>query len=99
MEVSRLGVESELQQMANATATVTRDPSHFCNPHHSSQQCQILNPLRKARDRTSSRMLVGFLIYRATTGTPHISFNPFFFSLSSNGTTRELIKNAESQIC
>ena len=29
-----------------------RDPSHVCNLHHSSRQCQILNPLRGARDRT-----------------------------------------------
>ena len=47
-----LGVESELQLPAAATATAKRDPSHFCNLHHSSQQCQILNPLSKARDQT-----------------------------------------------
>ena len=42
MEVPRLGVESELQQMACATATATAkampDPSHICNLHHSSRQ-------------------------------------------------------------
>ena len=28
------------------------DLSCLCNPHHSSQQLQILNPLNQARDRT-----------------------------------------------
>ena len=47
MEVLRLGVKSELQLPAYATAAETQDPSHVCNLQHSSQQCQILNPLRK----------------------------------------------------
>ena len=46
----RLGVESELQLLAYATATATQDLSHVCNLHHSSQQYQILNPLSEARD-------------------------------------------------
>ena len=50
MEVLRLGVESELQLPAYATAIATPDPSHICNLHHSSRQCQILNPLSEARD-------------------------------------------------
>jgi len=52
MEASRLGVESDLQLLAYTTATATQDPSHVCDLHHSSQQCQILNPLSKARDPT-----------------------------------------------
>ena len=36
MEVPRLGVESELQQLASATATATQDPSCVCDLHHSS---------------------------------------------------------------
>jgi len=32
---------SELQLPAYATARATRDPSHICNLHHSSRQCQI----------------------------------------------------------
>jgi len=51
-EVPRLGVESELQLPAYTMATVTWDPSHICDLHHSSQQRQILNPLSKARNRT-----------------------------------------------
>ena len=53
MEVPRLGVELELQLPATATAMATWDPSYI---YHSSQQRQILNPLRGARDQT--RILV-----------------------------------------
>ena len=52
MEVPRLGVESKLQVPANTTATAMRDLSCVCDLHHSSQQCWILNPLSKARNRT-----------------------------------------------
>ena len=52
MEVPRLGVESELQLQAYTTATAMQDPNHICNLHQSSQQCQILNLLSKARDQT-----------------------------------------------
>ena len=59
MEVHRLGVESELQLPAYATATETWDPSHVCNLHYRSQQHWILNPLSKAR--ASSCILAGFI--------------------------------------
>ena len=36
MEVSRLGVESELQLPGYATVTATLDPSRVCDLHHSS---------------------------------------------------------------
>ena len=52
MEVPRLGIESELQLSAYATATATWDPSHVCKLHHNSQQHQILNPPSEAMDRT-----------------------------------------------
>ena len=52
MEVPRLGGHLELQLPAYTTATASADLSHACNPHHGSQQRQILNPLSKARDRT-----------------------------------------------
>ena len=52
MEVPRLEVESELQLLAYTTAMATQDPSCVCDLYHSSQQCQILNPLGRARDRT-----------------------------------------------
>ena len=57
MEIPRLGVQSELQLLAYASAIATQDPSHVFNLHHSSQQCQILNPLSTARDRTGNLMV------------------------------------------
>ena len=55
MEVLRLGVESELQLPAYATAMAMWDPSRVCNLHQGSQRHQILNPLSEARDRTHIR--------------------------------------------
>ena len=57
MEVPRLDVKSELQLLAKAIATATRDPSHICNLYHSSRQRWIFNPLSKARDRTRNLMV------------------------------------------
>ena len=50
MEVQRPGVKSELWLLAYAITTAMWDLSHVCNLHHSSQQCQILNPLSDARN-------------------------------------------------
>ena len=52
MEVSRLGVEFELQLLAYTTAKAMRDPSSVCDLHHSLWQHQILNPLSESRDQT-----------------------------------------------
>ena len=56
MEIPRLGVKSELQLLAYATATAaataTWVPSCVCNLHHSSWQRCILNSLSEARDQT-----------------------------------------------
>ena len=52
MEVLRLGVQSEIQLLAYTSATAMPDPSHGCDLHHSLPQCQILNLLSEARDRT-----------------------------------------------
>ena len=52
MEVPRLGVESELQLPAYTTATAMQDPRRLCYLHHSSRQCQVLNPPSEAKDRT-----------------------------------------------
>ena len=66
-----LGVELELQLSAYTTATAMQDSSHICNLHHSSQQCQILNPLIEARDRTLNLMVPSRIRFRCiTTGTP-----------------------------
>ena len=70
MEVSRLGVKSELHLPAYATARATQDPSRACNLHHSSWQCWILNPPIKGRDRTCILMDTSqTCFYCATTGT------------------------------
>ena len=52
MDVPRLGIEWELQLPAYTTATAMPGMSCVCDRHHSSQQCWVLNPLSKARDRT-----------------------------------------------
>ena len=52
MEVPNLGVHLELWPLAYTTATAVQDLSHVCNLYHSSEQCQILNTLREARDQT-----------------------------------------------
>ena len=56
MEISRLGVQSELQLPAYITAIVTQDLSRVCNLHHSSQQRRIVNPLSKAKEQTCALM-------------------------------------------
>ena len=66
MEVPRLGVKSELQLLAYATATTTLDQSCICYLHHGLQQCQILNLLSEARDQTHVpvvRHYIGFLTH------------------------------------
>ena len=52
IEVPRPGVESELQLPDDAPATSTLDPSHIYHLGCSLWQCEILNPLGKARNRT-----------------------------------------------
>ena len=71
MKVSRLEVESEPQLPAYTTATATPDPSHICDLHHSSWQCQILNPLSEAGDGTHILVETSWVCYcRAIAGTP-----------------------------
>ena len=68
---SQLGVESELQLPAYATATATPDLSHVYDLHHSSWQHRILNRLSKARDQTLNFMVPSWIHFHcATTGTP-----------------------------
>ena len=62
IEFPGLGVESELQLPAYATATAMPDLSHVCNPHHSSRQHWIINPLSGPGIKpTSLWILVGFI--------------------------------------
>ena len=70
MEVPRLGVKWGLQLLAYTT--VTPDPRHVCDLHHSSWQCRILNPLSEARDRTHILMDTSQIRFCCTTtGTPN----------------------------
>ena len=70
-EVPRLGVELELQLLADATATAMQGPSHVCNLHHSPWQCLILNSLSEARDRTRNLMVPSQICFGCTTkGSP-----------------------------
>ena len=74
MEVPRLGIESELQLPAHTTATAMPDPSCVCDPHHSSRQHQLLNPLSEAGNRTQNLMVPSWIHFHcATTGTLLIS--------------------------
>ena len=74
MEIARLGVRSELQLPAYLTATAIQDQSCICDPHHSSWQHQILNPLSETRDRTRDAMDTSWVHFHCTTmGIPHLT--------------------------
>ena len=80
MEVPRLGVKSELQLPACATAAGTRDPSCICKLHCSSQLCQILNPVSKARNQTYVlRNTSRIHFHCATTRTPGVVIFIFYY--------------------
>ena len=71
MEVPRLGVESELQMPATATATQV-DQSWVFDLYRNSQQRQVLNSLSEAREPTCIIMDTSWVHNRwATVGTPH----------------------------
>ena len=67
IEISRLGVESELQLQAYTTATATQDMSCVCDLHHSSRQRWILNLLSEARDWTRIFMFTGQIHFHCAT--------------------------------
>ena len=71
MEISRLGIKSDLQLLAYPTATATQDLSHVCDLHSSSWQHQTLNPLSEAKDWTCILMDTSQICFCCTTmGTP-----------------------------
>ena len=50
------------------------DPSHICDLHHISRQCQILNPLSEARDQTFILMdAIRICFHQASMGTLQIA--------------------------
>ena len=73
VEVPRLGVQSELLLPVYTTATAMPDPSCVCNPHHSSRQRWILDPLIEARDQTRNLIVPSRRPFPwAMTGTPTV---------------------------
>ena len=93
MEVPRLGVESELQPLAYATATATWYLSHICNLHHSSLQRQI-RP-------TSSQILVRLVRlvnHRAKVGT-HLEYLNLFGKYGSLAQLVEYSPRYPKQTC
>ena len=73
MEVTRLGVESEMQLQACGTATTTQDLSLIFELYHSSQQRRILHPLTGI-EPTSSWILVGFVTTEPRQELPIVAF-------------------------
>ena len=62
---------SQARAHIRATATAMQDLSHVFDLYHSSQQCQIPDPLSKARDQTQIFMDASHIRFHcATTGTP-----------------------------
>ena len=70
MEVPRLGVKSELQLPAYATAMETQDPSRVCDLHHSSEQHQILNPRARPGIKPATSWYLVDSFRCTMTGTP-----------------------------
>ena len=70
-------VESELEPLAFTTATATPDPSCICDLHHSSQPCQIRDPLSEARDRTHILMDTSQDCFRCTTMGTAVSIHSY----------------------
>ena len=82
VEVSRLGVISELQLPAYTTATAMPDPNCVCDLHHSSWQRQILSLLSEAGDWTHFLMDISWVCYRyATMGTPSLFSYIYVFTI------------------
>ena len=78
LEVPKLGVQSELQLPAYATATAMLDLSCVCYLHHSSQQCWIPDPLSEAKDRTFILMDTSQIYFHcATRGTATYIFKAY----------------------
>ena len=66
---------SEPQLPVYTTAITMQDPSHVCDLHHSSQQCQIPKRLSKARDPTHILRDTGQICFCCTTtGTPNWAY-------------------------
>ena len=76
MEVPRLGVDWSGSCRSTPQSTAAPDLNCICDLHQ--WQCQILNPLSRARDRTHILMDTNWISYHwAMTGTPGAIFDSF----------------------
>ena len=99
-KVPRLGVESQLQLPTYTTATATRNPSQVCDLHRSSQECLILNPVSKARDRTHILMDASQVRYHgATTGDSCCFFGLIRSMLKFLGQGSNLSHSSDPSCC
>ena len=76
MEVTRLGVELELQLPVYTTATVTPDPKHICGPCHSLRQHCILTHQERPGIEPISSQTVCQLSHNENSKNPYF-INPF----------------------
>ena len=73
MEVPRLGIKSELQLLATATATATPDLSESATYTTAHSNARSFDPLSKARDGTQILIDSSRVCFHCTTaGTPKI---------------------------
>ena len=95
MEVTRLGVESELQLWVYTIAIATQDLSHVCELHHSWWQCWILNPLIETRDQTCCIVVTSQIHFAAPQWELQftVSLNGTYFSASLHVLWFFLVKN------
>ena len=89
MKVPWLGVKSELQLPEFSTATAMQALSRICDLHHSSQQCQVLNPLSETSDGTCILMDTGLVTIEPQRELPNSSF------FAGSNTDRVSILNEE----
>ena len=91
MEVSRLGVESELQLPVYTTATAMWDLRHVWDLHHSSRPRQIPDPPIEPRDQIHILMdTSGMRFHCATTGAPILHF---LYLLCRHGEVKSLLRS------
>ena len=58
----------------------TQDPSHVCDTHHSSWQCQILNSLIEARDGTRNLIVPSWILSALPQQEVHVELLYLYFS-------------------